>query len=292
MALKRKANEDWIDVKSVKRWEGGNWEDAYPDDKYTPDNPPDYNNDSIFQISTLFSTSGTFIVPKDGWYRIICIGKAGEVGRKGAIATKPGFLYSYPGTGNGAGGTGGTAVSNLYLHVNESYLVTINSIAVTFGDFLKATNGKNGASGLNAYRNNNYYIGGYGGRGGEAGIATGGNFINKSGYRGGDGGQAGVASDPAFQHPSGYQSSDGNPGEYINLPSSGMSQQSGGTGGYAGYPVIDAIKKYHYTSIQNTDVINRNLVDIVNKRVVYGTSAGYGSSSIFPGCVIIEIPVR
>lgn len=254
--------------------------------KYTKDNPPDFSNSTIFQASEILTTTGTWSAPENGWYRIICVGGAGKAGLKGLCAYDGNRYYS--GSGGGGGGSGGISVSDLYIEEGTTYQVTINSISSSFSNLLTAGAGANGEDGIHAFNNGIFSDGNSGGKGGSGGVAAGGNLINIPGYTGGQGGDAySFNIESTFKDPSGKASEDGNSGEEIPIPDSvNTANISGGTGGYCYYRNNPCIQKYHYLRNSST-----NLVDPGSKRVVFGTSGGYQSLGIFPGCIIIEKPI-
>jgi len=106
---------------------------------------------AMYQTAFLITTTQTWVVPKTGLYKIICVGAGGSGGN-----------YS---TQTGTGGAGGVAIKNIQLTQGDSYNLTVGSTA-SFSNICSATSG-----------------GGNSWTGGTGGIATGGdtNYTGNNG---------------------------------------------------------------------------------------------------------------
>ena len=152
-----------------------------------------------FEYLTAYNASGTFTPPRNGLYKIYCVGKSGD----GYTPTN----YN----GGGGGGSGGIAVSKLILSAKQSYPFTITDSKSEFGtDGFYATAGKSST----------------GTSGGDGGLAFGGNIANDGGYKGGHSGsntQYAVGEDGLNGGMKG--------GYYVGLSTSGCIFGGGGGGG-------------------------------------------------------------
>lgn len=277
-------NLDWVDIRNIKRYGdpstggGGSW---HPE--YTEDNPPDFDNMEIFNPLIVFNSNNAWYVPKDGWYRIVCIGKAGT---SGTTTIVNGYLVPYDEVnllGGSGGSTGGIAISHLYLRKGETYNITVNTATSSFGSLLSAKAGESAQnSSLDGIFSNPFP--------GKGGTATGGNYINIHGLKGGQGTYH-LIHNP--QHTMQYsQDNHSAGGERSYTYSNNMGRIGtcyiGNVGGFCDYTSVPVISRYHFSYPGNSDITTHNLVDVVNKRVVYGSSGGYASPGVFPGCVFIE----
>lgn len=129
-----------------------------------------------WKFVTCLTTNTEYKVPKNGTYRITCIGKSadGAGGGKGwysSYEVRPTVTHStiQGGAGGNGGGAGGIARSILSLKTTEKVHCTIDTTISSFGDYLSASAG-NGITG---------------------GIGTGGNDFNTTGNNGGNGGNGG-----------------------------------------------------------------------------------------------------
>lgn len=134
-----------------------------------------------WKFVTCLTANTEYQVPKNGIYRITCIGKSGDgsSGGKGEGTSKTtisGTRYYYRndtgGVGGNGGGAGGIARSILNLTTSEKVHCTIDTTISSFGDYLSATAG----NGINP------------------GTGTGGNDFNTTGNGGGTGGNSGYIS--------------------------------------------------------------------------------------------------
>lgn len=123
------------------------------------------DKEPVFEYLTAFTSSDTFTPPRNGLYKIYCVGKSGDGG-----SSNNGYQ------GNGGGGSGGISVSMLRLEKNKSYPYIVSTSKTSWdNDSLYATAGVT-PTGLS---------------GGAGGQAYGGNFGNSSGYSGGNGASEG-----------------------------------------------------------------------------------------------------
>lgn len=85
----------------------------------------------FFTPTTIITTTGTWICPKSGKYRVICVGAGGN-----------GSDYSYGRTG----GAGGVAIKNINMVMGTEYNITVGTTA-SFSSILTATAGQDAWSG-------------------------------------------------------------------------------------------------------------------------------------------------
>lgn len=133
--------------------------------------PEQPSSDAEYTLSTTYegNTSGTWIAPKTGWYRIVVAGKGadgseGELGRHLRLGAN-GFAYEDCISGEGGGG-GGCAVSILKFTKGQTVSFSITNSKSTFGTIVaNAGSGRNGGSATGGNVSNN--SGGSGGAGDE-----------------------------------------------------------------------------------------------------------------------------
>lgn len=89
-------------------------------------------------IVKIFTANDTFTVPQTGNYKITVIGKGGDGGKAG--------YYSSSYCSGCGGGAGGAAQSLLSLAKGEGYAITVDTSQSSFGSFLSAVKGGDGAT--------------------------------------------------------------------------------------------------------------------------------------------------
>ena len=130
-----------------------------------------------WKFVTCLTANTEYQVPKNGTYRITCIGKSADGTSGGGGSSRTGdyiegsyyYNYYYGGAGGNGGGSGGIARSVLTLTTSEKVHCTVDTTISSFGDYLSATAG----NGINP------------------GSGTGGNDFNTTGNSGGAGGSGG-----------------------------------------------------------------------------------------------------
>lgn len=140
---------------------------------------------------TVITTSGDYVVPETGVYKITCIGGGGNGGKGGTGGFGGELLdgskanYKLHSGGAGGGGGAGALVEQTVELTKDSIIpVTIGASGggtTTFGSYVSASGGGNGGNGSNAYNtspsnmcsNFNNFKEGYPGTGGAAGISYG-----------------------------------------------------------------------------------------------------------------------
>ena len=168
----------------------------------------------------ILTTSGTYIAPVSGWYRIELHG-GGGAGGAGNTTNK-----SY---GGGGGGSGGILVDYAYLTQGENYPYIIGAGGVAKKEFASGTGGDGGETSFTTTSGKKSIAGGFGGgnRGASAPAGISGGDPGPGGFPGGiagfntdannvPGGSGGMGVTAAL--------SDYTPGQY----------GSGGAGGYSG----------------------------------------------------------
>lgn len=124
------------------------------------------------------SANTNFTMEKGKWYRVHVYGKSGDGGY-----THTGNIQDIYGTGGaGGGGSGGYACSILMEKRGAVVPCTVSAAITSFGSYLSATAGGNGASVDTSAQTS------AGGAGGAGGSASGGNQVNTNGFAGGAGG--------------------------------------------------------------------------------------------------------
>lgn len=118
----------------------------------------------------LITTDMTWVAPQKGYYYVTCVGKGGDT---------PGAFPSTATTINGCSGAGGggVAISKLWLNKGTQIEVSCNEAISSFGEYLSATCGEDGASSTSTT--------GATVEGGAGGVAIGGNLVNANGGKGG-----------------------------------------------------------------------------------------------------------
>lgn len=176
----------------------------------------------------ILTTSGTYIAPVSGWYRIELHG-GGGAGGAGNTTNK-----SY---GGGGGGSGGILVDYAYLTQGESYSYIIGAGGVAKKEFASGTGGDGGETSFTTTSGKKSIAGGFGGgnRGASAPAGISGGDPGPGGFPGGiagfntdsnniPGGSGGMGVTAAL--------SDYTPGQY----------GSGGAGGYSGQLGHDGVQ--------------------------------------------------
>lgn len=155
--------------------------------------PPEPTDYGYTLLKTITGTQ-TWTCPKNGWYRITCVGAGGAGGDGGDFYGDPtGLSYvSCGGGAGGGGGSGGCACSVFYILKGETVAFKKTSTTMqasgTLSDvnfLLDARKGNAGSVGANAKK---YTDPGAGGSGGSGGSASGGNKKNSKGTTGNTGG--------------------------------------------------------------------------------------------------------
>ena len=122
-----------------------------------------------------YSSSGSFTIPEDGYFKIACGAASGRGGTAKTAYARPGADGQYDGYndgyGGGGGGSGGYAESSFYK--NKGDVITFSVGGNVSCEGITVTSG--GAGG-NASSSSS-------GGGGSAGSATGGNLLNVQGQR-------------------------------------------------------------------------------------------------------------
>ena len=176
-----------------------------------------------WKFVTCLTTNTEYKVPKNGTYRITCIGKSGDGSSGGGGRTVRNdyidgthyYNYYYGGSGGSGGGAGGIARSVLTLKASEKVHCTIDTSTSSFGEYLSASAGT----------------------GTNPGTGTGGNDFNTTGNAGGSGGGGGYVK--VSNYTSKFPSSSSNSGSGGQGKGNGALGGSGGTNkvelrGYAG----------------------------------------------------------
>ena len=211
-----------------------------------------------FVIVKTFLSSGTFIVPISGKYKITVIGKGGNGGKSSEYDGS--YWYSSSGAGGGAGGAG---VLTIDLEKNDTFQVTVTSSISSFGSLISATAGKNGEDGVEdveAAGGKAGTVSGYteilsstdGGNGSDSSTTNnGGNGGSCWGVSGGLGGTADVGWQTKGYHSSGYNkilgftafgTGGGGGGTYYGTTRNADDIHAGGAGG-PGVVIIELLLK-------------------------------------------------
>lgn len=137
-----------------------------------------------FNARQVITTSGAYIAPVTGWYRVTCIGGGGSGGAGGGSG-------SSSGGGGGGGGAGEVTWGYLYLTKDQGINATIGAVngATSFSTLTALAGGAGGAGGAGSTAG-----GGAGGTGGYSGTGPGGTGIrgvSGTGTVGGSGGSGG-----------------------------------------------------------------------------------------------------
>ena len=92
---------------------------------------------------SFFAASGTFTAPRDGRYRITCIG-GGGTGGSGNYSSSSSQYKEY---GGGGGGSGGVAVGIIKLSASQTLNISISAGVAAVSPYLTAGKGGNGGNG-------------------------------------------------------------------------------------------------------------------------------------------------
>lgn len=182
-----------------------------------------------------YTSSATFTVPEDGWYRFIFVGKGGNGGDGTARPERNSYNLKFPATGGG-GGAGGLAVHQAYLKKGAAVPLVISALETTAeftidGAAVTVT-AKCGGNGSSATGSTYSYS--QPGSGGAGGTASGGNIANLTGGNGGSGSSRKVITAEGFNGGT-YWGPEGGAGGAVNT-TGGYTQYTGyhGRGGDGG----------------------------------------------------------
>ena len=176
----------------------------------------------------ILTTSGTYIAPVSGWYRIELRG-GGGAGGAGNTTNK-----SY---GGGGGGSGGILVDYAYLTQGESYSYIIGAGGVAKKEFASGTGGDGGETSFTTTSGKKSIAGGFGG--GNRGASA------PAGISGGDPGPGGFPGGIAGYNTDADNIPGGSGGMGVTAALSGYTPGqygSGGAGGYSGQLGHDGVQ--------------------------------------------------
>lgn len=109
-----------------------------------------------FMGAYLFTSSATWTVPQNGWYKVVCVGKPGTTSSSFSSSNVSNFNVNI-------GGAGGVAIKNYEFTKNANYPITINGAQSTFNVTLIANAGNSNGTGGTASGGDYNYQGTSGG---------------------------------------------------------------------------------------------------------------------------------